>query len=144
MMASTVGSTTTSNSSLIQQLTGSSSANQTANSAEEMQTRFLNLLVTQLKNQDPLNPMDNAQITTQMAQISTVSGIDELNKSIGSMSTMLLQSQSLEAASLVGKKVLVAGNDLTLAEDGSTAGGFELAGPADSVQVQIKNPAGRV
>ena len=44
--------------------------------------RFLKLLVTQMQNQDPLNPMDNAQVTTQLAQISTVSGVDKLNTSI--------------------------------------------------------------
>lgn len=116
----------------------------TTATASEQTDRFLMLLVTQMQNQDPLNPMDNAQITTQMAQISTVSGIDDLNKSIVSMNSMLMQSQSLEAASLVGKNVLVAGNDLTLDENGITTAGFDLAGPADSVVVNIKNPAGQI
>ncbi|WP_395699002.1 flagellar hook assembly protein FlgD [Aquabacterium sp.] len=114
------------------------------NSATEQSDRFLKLLVTQMQNQDPLNPMDNAQITTQMAQISTVTGIDDLNKSITSMNTMLLQSQSLEAASLVGKNVLVPGKELQLAKDGSTAGGFELAGPADQVNVKIYDQGGKL
>ncbi len=113
-------------------------------SSSEQSDRFLKLLVTQMQNQDPLNPMDNAEITTQMAQISTVSGIDDLNKSIASMNTMLLQSQSLEAASLVGKNVLVPGNELQLAKDGTTAGGFELAGPADAVNVQIYDQGGKL
>jgi flagellar basal-body rod modification protein FlgD len=115
-----------------------------AASAQDQSDKFLKLLVTQMQNQDPLNPMDNAQITTQMAQISTVTGIDGLNKSITSMNSMLLQSQSLEAASLVGKNVLVSGNDLTLDADGSTSAGFDLAGPAESVVVNIKNPAGQI
>jgi flagellar basal-body rod modification protein FlgD len=110
----------------------------------EQTDRFLTLLVTQMQNQDPLNPMDNAEVTTQMAQISTVSGIDDLNKTIASMSSMLMQSQSLEAASLVGKNVLVEGNELTLDDKGYTGGGFDLAGPADSVVVTIKNAAGKV
>ena len=58
-------------------LSGASAA-----SGADIQDRFLKLLVTQLKNQDPLNPMDNAEVTTQMAQISTVSGIDKLNDTL--------------------------------------------------------------
>ena len=50
-----------------------------SSTAESVQDRFLTLLVTQMRNQDPLNPMDNAEVTTQLAQISTVSGIDKLN-----------------------------------------------------------------
>ncbi|MCK6431779.1 MAG: flagellar hook assembly protein FlgD [Burkholderiaceae bacterium] len=113
-------------------------------SATEQTDRFLKLLVTQMQNQDPLNPMDNAQITTQMAQISTVSGIGDLNTTIQSMNAMLMQSQTLQAASLVGKQVLVSGNDLALDADGVATAGFDLAGPADSVVVNIKNAAGRI
>ena len=51
--------------------------------------RFMKLLITQLQNQDPLNPMDNAQLTTQMAQINTVAGIEKLNDSITAMSGKL-------------------------------------------------------
>ena len=59
--------------------TKSSTGPLAATSATDIQDRFLTLLVTQLKNQDPLSPMDNAQITTQLSQISTVSGIDNRN-----------------------------------------------------------------
>jgi flagellar basal-body rod modification protein FlgD len=100
--------------------------------ASEQTDRFLKLLVTQMQNQDPLNPMDNAQITTQMAQISTVSGIDDLNKSIGTMTSTLFSSQSMQAASLIGKNVLVPGNTLA------------LAGAADKVSVNIKDAYGKV
>jgi hypothetical protein len=60
-----------------------------AASANDIQDRFLTLLVTQLKNQDPLSPMDNAQITTQLSQISTVSGIDKLNATMSSLASAL-------------------------------------------------------
>src|SRR5207344_2080355 len=91
-----------------------------------------------------LNPMDNAQITTQMAQISTVSGIDDLKKAVVDMNSMMMQTQSVQAASLVGKNVLVAGKDLSLSEDGTAIAGFDLEGPADTVVVDIKNAAGKV
>ena len=67
----------------------SGSKSPTAVSNEESGDRFLKLLVTQLKNQDPMNPMDNAQLTSQMAQINTVAGIEKLNNSVASMTDKL-------------------------------------------------------
>lgn len=55
--------------------TASSSSSKTTSAMAEQEDRFLKLLTTQLRNQDPLNPMDNAQMTSQLAQMSTVSGI---------------------------------------------------------------------
>ena len=72
------------------------------------QSSFLRLLTEQLKNQDPLSPMDNAQMTSQLAQISTVDGLGKLNTTL---STLLESSQSgeaMQAAALVGKGVMVA------------------------------------
>src|SRR3990167_8514165 len=75
------------------------------NATSDAQDRFLKLLVAQLKNQDPLNPMDNAQITTQMAQISTVSGIDKLNSTLQSMAAAFNAGQSLQATAMIGHGV---------------------------------------
>jgi flagellar basal-body rod modification protein FlgD len=105
--------------------------------------RFLKLLVTQLQNQDPLNPMDNAELTSQMAQINTVTGIENLNKSVQSMHASFVQMQALQGASLVGRDVTVDGNQLT-AKDGMLEAGYSLSGPADTVQVDILNAAGSV
>jgi flagellar basal-body rod modification protein FlgD len=105
--------------------------------------RFLKLLVTQLQNQDPLNPMDNAELTSQMAQINTVTGIENLNKSVQSLHASFVQMQALQGASLVGRDVTVDGNQLT-AKDGMLEAGFSLTGPADAVQVDILNGAGQV
>src|SRR5574341_1737589 len=105
--------------------------------------RFLKLLVTQMQNQDPLNPMDNAQVTSQMAQINTVSGIEKLNTTIASMAAQFAQMQALQGAALVGRSVLLEGDTLAVA-DGKGAAGFELAGPADSVKVAVLSPSGRV
>lgn len=108
---------------------------------EEAQTRFLKLLTEQLKNQDPLNPMDNAQMTSQLAQISTVDGIDKLNKTLTSLLEGSQSSEALQAAALVGKGVMVEGTGLTLS--GSKGyGGFELATPADKVTVTVKDSKG--
>ncbi|MDQ6680312.1 MAG: flagellar hook assembly protein FlgD, partial [Pseudomonadota bacterium] len=70
-----------------------------ANSSDATVTadRFLKLLVAQMKNQDPLSPMDNAQVTSQMAQINTVSGIDKLNKTVEGLSSQFAQLQAVQA-----------------------------------------------
>ena len=105
--------------------------------------RFLKLLVTQMQNQDPLNPMDNAQVTSQMAQINTVSGIDKLNTTVAALSGQFVQMQALQGAALVGRDVTLQGDRLVLA-GGQAAGGFDLASTADRVKVEVLNGAGRV
>ncbi len=117
----------------------------TANSstAKESSDRFLKLLVAQLQNQDPLSPMDNAQVTSQIAQINTVSGIEKLNGTVEGLSGQFVQMQALQSAALVGRDVVVAGNRLAI-EDGAGTGGFELAAAADAVKVEVLNGAGSV
>lgn len=112
------------------------------NDVDEMQDRFLKLLVTQMKNQDPLNPLDNAQVTTQLAQISTVNGVEKLNRSIEAMAGSLSAAQPLQAAGMIGKEVLVPGSTLALS-NGNGAFGIELAGAADHVKIGILDAAGR-
>jgi flagellar basal-body rod modification protein FlgD len=119
-------------------------ANESAAAAtQEASDRFLTLLVTQLRNQDPLNPLDNAQITTQLAQISTVSGINKLNDTVASLSASMAAGQYLQAISLVGRDVVVAGDKMTLA-DGKAPYGMAIAKDADTVTVTIKDAGGVV
>ncbi|HEV7576949.1 MAG TPA: flagellar hook capping FlgD N-terminal domain-containing protein [Caldimonas sp.] len=116
-----------------------------ANDATVTSDRFLKLLVAQMQNQDPLNPMDNAQVTSQMAQINTVTGIDKLNTTVQGLSTQFMQLQAVQGASLVGRDVIVAGNKLSIdATTGIGQGGFELANAADAVKVEILSPSGAV
>jgi flagellar basal-body rod modification protein FlgD len=113
----------------------------TSSSAADTQDRFLKLLVTQMKNQDPLNPMDNAQVTSQMAQLSTVSGIDKLNVTLQALSDSMSANQSLQATSMIGHGVLVEGKGVDLIK-GVGYAGFELTDSADRVNITIKNGAG--
>jgi flagellar basal-body rod modification protein FlgD len=113
----------------------------TTAATDGLQDRFLKLLVTQMQNQDPLNPMDNAQVTTQLAQISTVSGVDKLNQTLNTMSSSFLAAQSLQASGLIGRSVLAPGNDVML-QAGVGAGGIQLTQPADQVTVTIRGSAG--
>lgn len=121
--------------------TGASSTTGTTKKPEDPQDRFLKLLVTQMKNQDPLNPLENSEVTSQIAQISTVSGIDKLNATILGMSDSMLAAQSMQASAMIGRGVLAEGDRMELTTAGAIAG-FELSGPADKVVVTILGPAG--
>ena len=128
--------------SLNRSASGSSSvATQNQAGAED---RFLKLLVAQMQNQDPLNPMDNAQVTSQMAQIQSVNGIEKLNRSVEGLGSQFAQMSALQGASLVGRDVIVPGNRLVSNDEDLVQGGFELGGAADSVKVEILNAGGRV
>ena len=106
--------------------------------------RFLRLLVAQMANQDPLNPMDNAQVTSQMAQISTVNGIDKLNTTVQGLNQQFVQMQALQGASLVGRDVILPGDKLAPNDAGLVQGGFELGSAADSVKIEVLNAGGHV
>lgn len=110
-------------------------------STEDIQNRFLTLLTAQLKNQDPTAPMDSAEMTSQLAQISTVDGIERLNKTMQSLVSDSQSLQNLQAAALVGRGVLVPGTSMTMA-NGAGGFGIELAGPADEVIATIKDANG--
>ena len=120
--------------------TGSSTALATAS---EQSDRFLKLLVAQLNNQDPMNPMDNAQMTSQMAQINTVSGIQQVNESIKALTSQFASMQMLQGTSMIGHDVLTSGNGLAI-HNGVGRAAFNLAGPADKVTVQISTPGGQI
>ncbi len=116
----------------------------TTTTAETSQDRFLKLLVTQMRNQDPLNPMDNAQMTSQLAQISTVSGIEKLNLSMNGMAQAMAAASTLQNASLIGRSVVVASDALRFDGVGAPQIGIELAGAADTVKASIVDGAGNV
>lgn len=112
------------------------------NTTQQIQDRFLKLLVTQMRNQDPLNPMDNAQVTSQMAQLSTVTGIDKLNASVQALGSSMAATQSLSAISMIGHGVMVRGDVLQLS-GGQGGGGVNLSQPVDRLELTIKDASGR-
>ena len=121
---------------------GPSDGTDTAAGTED---RFLKLLVAQMRNQDPLNPLDNAQVTSQLAQINTVRGIEKLNASMGTLVDRIGAQGALDAAALIGRQVLAEGDTLTIGEGdeaSSLAAAFELAGPAEKVSMQVFDEAG--
>jgi flagellar basal-body rod modification protein FlgD len=115
----------------------------TADAVGQTQDRFMTLLVAQMRNQDPLNPLDNAQVTSQMAQLSTVTGIDKLNVTLQALQSSYQNSQSLAAAGMIGHGVFVPGSDIAL-QDSKALFGVELAESVDNVKVEVRNAAGKV
>ncbi len=144
-MASTsiTGANATTTQALIDASRGTSASTSSANAMTDAQNRFLKLLTTQLKNQDPLNPMDNAQMTSQLAQISTVDGIEKLNATLQKLVSSSVDGEAMQAAALVGHQVMVAGSGLQLGDSGAL-GGLTLDAAADQVLVTIKDPNGLV
>jgi flagellar basal-body rod modification protein FlgD len=126
-------------SSAVTSLFGAGTAKTSKTDAEETQDRFLSLLVAQMKNQDPLNPLDNAEVTSQMAQLSTVQGIENMNATLDALAASMGSNQMAQAANLIGHGVLVPGNSIGPIEN---VMGFELERPADQVTLTIQNAAG--
>ncbi|UTW46392.1 flagellar hook assembly protein FlgD [bacterium SCSIO 12696] len=105
---------------------------------------FLNLMVAQLRNQDPTDPQDSSQFLAQIAQFGTVSGIDELNNSLSGLVSSLSGNQGLQAASLVGRDVVANYNIAPLAEGGTYEGIVELPVAATGLTVDVADLAGNL
>lgn len=113
----------------------------TKKQAEDPQDRFLKLLVTQMKNQDPLKPLDNAEVTSQLAQISTVTGIDKLNSTLQQLVSSTDDSRSVEALGMIGHSAFVPGKSISLEGEGAIAG-IELEQSVDQAIVTIFDSSG--
>jgi len=137
----TVNTTNTASQTLLDAVNGKK--NTTTTSVDAAQDRFMKLLVTQMRNQDPLNPMDNAQVTSQMAQLSTVTGIDKLNNTLETLINNVQMGQSYQASNMIGRNILTPGNTVETAGEGGYFG-VELPIGADKVKVSIKDSAGAV
>lgn len=108
------------------------------------QAEFLKLMVTQLNNQDPMKPMENGEFYTQIAQFSTVAGIQDLQASFSQVASAMYSGQALQASALVGRSVLVGTQEAALSAGGSVSGVLEL--PVDTPQagVTIHDEVGQV
>lgn len=139
MLTGTSSATTDSTSTI----GANTSTTATKSTADVAQDRFLKLLVAQLNNQDPMNPMDNAQMTSQMAQINTVTGIQQVNDTLKSLGEQFTAMQVLQGSNMVGHNVLMEGNTLTIS-NGKAGGAVNLAARAESVKVDVLSPGGQV
>ena len=108
------------------------------------QAEFLELMTKQLEFQDPLEPMENGDFIAQMAQFSATSGIADLNTAFNEMSTAFQSNQALQASTMVGREVLVSGNQVSLGAEGSLTMAVDLVGSASSVKVNITDEFGQL
>ncbi|AZN35668.1 flagellar hook assembly protein FlgD [Iodobacter ciconiae] len=115
-----------------------------ASAADQQQDRFLKLLVKQLQSQDPMNPMDNAATTSQMAQISSVTGIEKLNATMQSMMASFASAQSFQAAALIGKEVLTQGNQMKFDGTKPIDARVDLPAGVSNIKVTITDKNGAV
>ncbi len=106
------------------------------------QKEFLRLMIAQVKNQDPMEPMENGEFLAQMAQFSTVNGITEMSHSLSAMAESYQSGQMLQAASLVGRSVRVAGNSAILESGKSVQGVANLPATVADLELEIVNSAG--
>lgn len=105
---------------------------------------FLRLMVTQLNNQDPLNPQENGDFIAQLAQFSSVEGIDNLNNSFSSLASSMQSSQALQASALVGRSVHVNADNSFLAPNDVISGNIKLGSSTSNLVLNISNQAGEL
>ena len=105
-------------------------------------TNFLTLMLAQLKNQDPTSPVDSNQFLNQLASLSTVQGITQLNTSFGSLSISLVSSQALQASSLLGHQALVSSKTANLTANGSVSGAVDVPQTTSQAVVNISDSSG--
>lgn len=105
--------------------------------------QFLELMIAQLENQNPLDPQEGGEFLAQLAQFSMVDGIERLNESTDTMQTSFRSSQALQAASLVGRSVSVSTDRFQL-DDGPVSGSVQVAAATSNVRLQVTNLAGEV
>ncbi len=108
------------------------------------QTDFLRLMTTQLTTQDPFNPVDNTQMVAQMAQFSQVAGISQMNASLDKIASAFGTGRLTDAASWIGRSMLVESDVATPLRDGTYAGEIELPEGAEDVTVSFVDANGTV
>lgn len=106
------------------------------------ETQFLELLVAQLNNQNPLDPQDNTEFIAQLAQLSTVEGINKLNTSLESILSDYQTSQALRAATLVGRSVIVEGSEAVVDTAQTFNGSVVLPASSGNVFIDVYDASG--
>lgn len=109
-------------------------------SIEDITNNFMNLLVAQMQNQDPTNPMDNNQLTSLMAQFNTAAGVQQLNGSLNNVGQLVIGMQQMNAAQWVGRGVYIEGDSSIASGDDTLA--FSVSNDVDKVNVVLTDSAG--
>ena len=107
-------------------------------------TAFLELMIAQISNQDPLEPAKNEAFIAQLAQFSSVEGIQNLNESMDSLVASMRSSQTIDAAGLVGRNVLIPTSQTALNTNGGIGGAIEVDAEVSGLQLEVRNSSGQV
>ncbi len=137
-MSTTINSVTTPSSNTLTNTSTPAEA-----SVSKDQADFMTLLIAQMKNQDPTNPMDNNQMAAQMAQLNMVSGINKMNTTLTGLSSNQQISNSMQATALIGHQVMVTSNKFEL-NGGKSQMAMDLSNSADNVVVNISDNNGNI
>lgn len=129
---------------LLSELSSQEKNAETPNSNELGQDVFLELMITQMQNQDPLSPQDNSEFVAQLAQFSSVEGLDKLNNTMDDFVGSFQSSQALQASSLVGRFVKVDAETAYLGTGGLVAGTIELPYSTSDLTMKIYDDAGQL
>lgn len=129
--------------SVLDQYTTKNTDNVGAKKTDLDQQAFLNLMVTQLKNQDPTKPMESAEFLSQIAQFGTVNGISGLQKSLTTMATALSSSQALQASTMVGRDVIIPRDNFSLKAGSKAPVSAVLPSNASNVNISISDSSGQ-
>lgn len=105
---------------------------------------FLTLMLAQMKNQDPLKPMENGEFIAQLAQFQTVTGVEDLNRTFSDFASSMQSNQALQASALVGREVLVPGSAGFLPANGSLGGSINLPVSTTSAKVNVYTTTGQL
>jgi flagellar basal-body rod modification protein FlgD len=129
---------------LINALQNPNEASRVASKKSLGQEDFLKLLTTQMKNQDPTNPVDNTKMIADMANFSSLQAMQDLNKTVGNMAQMLKMTQAIQASVLVGHEVVGKGNLVKLEAGKSPVGLIELESALTDVKAELRDSNGMV
>lgn len=118
----------------------SSAAASIGSSSGLTQADFIKLIVAQMQNQDPTQPMNPQNLATEFSNMATVNGIDTLDSKVSQIQAGAVAAQMAQAAGLVGKTVAVSGDGIVTNGSGSATGAFSLSAPAASAVISITDP----
>ncbi|QCI20474.1 flagellar hook assembly protein FlgD [Buchnera aphidicola (Brachycaudus cardui)] len=110
----------------------------------ELQKNFLNLLIAQIKNQDPTDPIKNTELTSQLAQINTSTGIERLNNTVIGFSNQINQAQNIQVSSLIGHQVMIPSTEINYTKGNDTKFSMELVNNASSAKIEIVDEKGNI
>jgi flagellar basal-body rod modification protein FlgD len=140
---STVTNTTSANDVLSSYAIDKNKAAATTKKSNDLgQDAFLQLMITQMKNQDPLAPQSNSEFVAQLAQFSSVQGLEKLNTSFNAFSSGFQSNQALQASSLVGRSVSVETNSSMLTAGGIISGSINVPATTSDLKINMYDSKG--